>query len=253
MRGAFFWAIFLGLTFCLASNEAHAQAKKEDALGEGPPIQLEGVWQATYETSVDWIIPVVGSSTQRVKVRSEWSITTNGLYFKAKEKVCDVQFESSNAMIKMGVSPKAYAGLSGSLYAGKWQLGTAGWSLATRPLQRFIGLKKPWPDAMPDAPTADQLVDTDNDSSPGITLFLRGIIGADLRAIQEDNITFEGFPEGDKIVGTVRWKWVRKLLYSSNPGVSEIPQERWNPVKGTRTFTLSRVDTLSCAQEGGEN
>jgi len=245
--------LFIAFPFCLLSLEARSEEIKKSGLEDGPPIQLEGIWQATYETSIDWVIPVVGTSTQRVKVRSEWSITTNGLYFEAKEKVCDVQFESSNALIKMGVSPSAYPGLSGTLYAGKWQLGTAGWSLATRPLKRFIGLRKPWPKAMPDAPTSDQLVDTDNDSAPGITLFLRGIIGADLTAIQEDNISFEGVPKDGRIIGSVRWNWIRKLLRSSNPGVTELPEEKWNPRKDSRPFTLSRSEGFSCAHEGPEN
>ena len=214
---------------------------------EAPPISLEGYWSAAYETVVDWDLPVVGKTQQKVSVLSVWSIAQDGFQFRAKESVCRIEMDSGNQWVQLSMNAPSPKGLSGTEYTGKWIVGTRGWSIKTFPLRRFHGLKKPWPKDLPETIAETQVVDVDGDGKPGLTLFLRGMVVSNLEAIQRDDIVFEGALQGDgSILGTVDWKWERKLLQSSNSHVTEMPRETWNPKLALRTFKLTQQEIEGC-------
>lgn len=212
-----------------------------------PPLSLQGDWLAQYETVVDWDLPVVGKTQQRVLVEALWSITQTELHFEARESICQVGMTSGSKLVKLALNGPNPPGLSGSTYTGKWVQGRDGWSIKTSPLTRFHGLKKPWPKDLPESIPPEQLDDVDADEKPGLSLFLRGVVISNLQAVQKDVISFEGIPgEEGAFVGTVDWKWERKLLHSSNPHVKEMPRETWDPKLASRPFRLEKRENKEC-------
>jgi len=121
--------------------------------------------------------------------------------------------------------------------------------MKTSPMTRFHGLKKPWPKDFPENISPEQLEDVDADKKPGLSLFLRGVVISNLQAVQKDVISFEAIP-GDSggFSGTVNWKWERRLIHSSNPHVTEMPMETWDPKLASRPFRLEKRESLECPE-----
>lgn len=239
-----------------AQTQTNPMATGKTDVREGPSNRVEpsrrtslsGTWSAEYASAVTMKLPVLGNQVLHTQVNALWLIEEKGKTFTVQETLCKVHMTSSTPLFRVGMRPEAPGFLSGSVYRGTWLKGTDGWSIETLPLQRIYGAnlspKHPLPDSFPE----DNWVDVDRDGLPGVTILLRGVVNAEVGAVQRDTIRFWGKPvNADRFEGNTDWTWERRMLSSTNENVRELPPEDHNPALRFRAFSLVRTtQNASC-------
>ena len=223
-----------------ATTQTTEQASSSDTYPD-----LSGTWaQKVVNTSVSRI-PVVGRVTSVSTAYLLVDIDQNGDQLELESQACDLQLDSSQEAVRTIVPPRFVRAMSEQTRTARLlRDGNEVEFVAPRKTTTLgVRLRNPSHERLPTEPDDARVIDQDQDGHPGVTLYLRGLVNAELYVVQRGWDALRGEVGGDsRIDGLVTWNTEQEVLGSTNIFARSPPDSSPHPDRDRSYFRTTRVD-----------